>query len=402
LTLERTLNTLHVVPSLATRTGGPAFNVASLASGLVDAGERATIFATDLGRAASARTHERVAAEDLVPLDGRVRVRIFASRPPRRFAFAPRLKRGLAEFVHEVDLVHVHSLFLYPQAVAARTAASRGVPYIVSPRGSLDPWVRQQGRFQKRAAMILWQTRVLERAAAIHVASAGEASYVSDIAPDVPRLVIPNGVHVEEFSTARPEARERFREQLDISMDDVVVLYVGRISKKKNLESLVDAFALVRSELSNVALVVAGPDDESLAGKLKARVDSHRLGRAVRFLGELRGEAKRAAFASGDIFVMPSHTENFGVAAIEALAAGCAVLLSDGVAIASELQRSGAVQVVRPAASEIAFALRTLVDDAELRRELGAAGRRAAEAYDWKRLIPRYVESYRTILNGIS
>lgn len=394
------MRTLHVVPSLAARTGGPAFNVAALTSGLARAGEPTAVLTTDLSRPVSADKQRRFEFRDLVDVDPHVDVRIFPSRPPRRIAYAPGLGRHARDAAESVDLVHIHSLFLYPQAVAARAARRADVPYVVSPRGSLDPWVRRQGRFQKRVATVAWQSRLLSGAAALHVASPGEASYISDVAPTVPRLVIPNGIHTREFSnTPRADARA-FRNQLRIAEDAVVVLYLGRISKKKNLQALIEAFAASKTQRSRAILVLAGPDDERLTPRIRTAIRSFGIDNTTRLIGELRGAKKRAAYAASDIFVLPSHTENFGVAAIEAMASGCAVVMSDAVAIARDLQRESAVAVVEPNARDLSGVLWELITQGELRTAYGTRARDAARAYDWENLVPRYLSAYEAVVGS--
>ena len=98
-------------------------------------------------------------------------MRLFAAQAPRRLAFAPAMYRALQDEARRYDVVHIHSLFLFPQFAAYRAAIAADVPYVVSPRGALDPYLRQRGRFVKAAADRLWQRSMLERAAALHVTS---------------------------------------------------------------------------------------------------------------------------------------------------------------------------------------------------------------------------------------
>jgi glycosyltransferase involved in cell wall biosynthesis len=138
-------------------------------------GVETTIFATTWRRPLRRSAHERVAAGDLPAGADALDLRLFPARWPYRLAFSPELYRALGEEARRYDVVHIHSLFLFPQFAAYRGARGAGVPYIVSPRGALDPYLRQRSRHVKAISRALWQGRALEGAAALHVTSDEEA-----------------------------------------------------------------------------------------------------------------------------------------------------------------------------------------------------------------------------------
>ena len=145
---------LHVIPTLATRTGGPPAAVVAACLALRDCGVDTTIVATDMAEAASAKQHACVAIVDLPAGAGSLDIRLFPAAMPRRLAFSPALYESVHATAGEYDIVHVHSLFLFPQFAAYRGAFGRKVPYVVSPRGSLDP-LRPRTQFRQAGRAII-------------------------------------------------------------------------------------------------------------------------------------------------------------------------------------------------------------------------------------------------------
>ena len=131
-------------------------------------------------------------------------------------------------------------------------------------------------------------------------------------------------------------------------------MYLGRISHKKGLDLLIRAFAMVRRDAPTARLAIVGPDDEGLTPELRALAGNEGAAESIVFTGMLSGDAKRAALAAADVWVLPSHSENFGNAVVEALAAGRAAVISPAVNIAAEIEAAGAC-VVAPLRAE-AFA----------------------------------------------
>ena len=106
--------------------------------------------------------------------------------------------------VGDYDVVHIHSLYLAPQRDAGKAGVRSGVPYVVSPHGALDPWLRRRGRLRKAVAGFLWQNRMLRRAAALHFTSDDEAYLARGVAAGVPRKVVPLGVDFDEYQKLPP------------------------------------------------------------------------------------------------------------------------------------------------------------------------------------------------------
>lgn len=386
------MKVLHVVPALGARTGGPAVSVVESSLAVAGCGVVTTIAATDLPATASLRSSGSVSRSDLPAGAERLDVRLYRHRFPHRLAFSPQLYRALRREMADYDVVHIHSLWLFPQLAAHILADRHGIPVIVSPRGALDPWLRRRGGLRKALANALWQDDLLERAAFIHVTSAGEADLISDIAPATPRAIVPNGINWAQFASL-PDRESFHRKWLD-GRPGPVVLTLGRIAAKKGLDILVRAFGRAAASHPGATLVLAGPDDEGLTPRLRALAAREGIGERTVFTGMLRGNDKLAALAAADVWALPSHTENFAVAAAEALAAGRATILSTAINIAPEAAAKGATLLAEPTLEDFAACLMELLSDPVRRNELGIRAQEFARRYDWRAVAPQLAAVY--------
>jgi glycosyltransferase involved in cell wall biosynthesis len=374
------MRVLHVVPGLASRTGGVATSTVQGCLAVEAHGVATTVLTTDLAEAASARRHRRVTSEELPRGADGLDIRIFRARPPYRLAFSPELHRAVGSTVGSFDVVHIHSLFLFPQWSAFHHARAAGIPFVVSPRGSLDPYLRRRGRIRKAIVSTLWQRRMLEHAAALIPTTDAEAALFADIAPRVPRVVVPNPIEWAIYQSL-PDG-EPFRRRYLAGHSGPVVLNLGRLSHKKGLDILIRAFARVHAEDPDSRLVIAGPDDEGLQPRLAVLAAREGVGTATVFTGMLTGQDRLAALAAADVWALSSHTENFGVAVVEALAAGIPTVISPAVNIAQEAARAEAVLVSDLESERFATAILALLRDRDRAAALGERGRSFARRYD--------------------
>lgn len=382
------MRVLHVIPSLAARTGGPAVAAVEFARVAARAGIASTIFATEAAYPAATSRGRPVEREELVEAPDDVPVHLFPLRRPYRLSRSPELRRALRREVARFDVVHVHSLYLAPQRDAGKEARRRNVPYVVSPHGALDPWLRRRGRLRKALAGAAWQRRMLRRAAALHFTSEDEARLAGGVARGVPRFVVPIGIDVAAYAELPPPARFG---------SGPVILFLGRIAAKKGLDVLIRSFAIVSRRFGDARLVIAGPDDEGLRPGLEALAGREGVRDRVLFPGMLRGDDKLAALAAADVWALASHTENFGIAVVEALAAGVPTVISPSVNLAGELERAGAGIVSRTQPEVFAGALAYLLEDERRRAEYSERGCEFARRYDWSVVAPQIVQMYEKV-----
>ena len=393
---EIPLRVAHVVPSIAPRTGGPAFSVLVTVLALNHGGVQAEVFTTDMGAAASAPRLTRLTAADVDPRMT-YPIHIAHASHPLRFAYAPAMRKELGRRANEFDLIHIHSLFLYPQYAAFKVARDHEIPYVVAPHGALDPYYRRRGRIRKAITDCVWQRSMLENAAAFHLTAQRELELISDLAPKVPRFVVPNPVDWRDYVDL-PDPRTFTGPFLGARPPSSIIMYLGRISQKKGIPALIAAFAKVAPTYPDAGLVIIGPDDEGLTPELRSTAEHLGVSTRTTFIGHLGDRDKRAALAAATIWVLPSATENFAVAAVEALAAGLPVIVSPGVNISRELASLGACVVCEPEPDALAADIAALLRDPDRRLSLGAAGRQAARRFSPESVAAQMVRFYESLL----
>ena len=276
------------------------------------------------------------------------------------------MRRWLQAHVAEFDVVHLHSVFLFPTNMAARLCLAAGIPYVIAPRGMLVPeLISGKRRFLKTAWIRLIERRTLLKAACFHATSSLELS-------DAYRLGVPvQNPCVIENGVALPDQRD-----WPAPLSAPYVLYLGRLSWKKNLDLLIEACGL----LTNVHLVLAGaPDQDSVMGDLQMLVASCNSQSRVTFLGELKGDEKWAWIQHARIVALVSKNENFGNAAAEALCFGTPVVLSNGVGLAAATAAAGAGWVCDATVEAIRSAIAAAFYDPKEAKKRGRRGQEWAE-----------------------
>jgi glycosyltransferase involved in cell wall biosynthesis len=422
---------LHVVPSLDPVEGGPSVAVPLLAKAVARRGHRIVIVTTIRGGTPPQVEGRKEKVESSSSTEPKI---IFVRRSTEFYKVSWELVRWLRANIRNFDLVHIHALFSFSSTAAAFIAAKNNIPYIVRPLGVLNRWGLENRRaILKRGSLALIERRILSRAAAIHYTSDAERSEAAKIGRWVARLpsfVCPLPVHVptaarvisyqlsvnrgaeesEEPATSasgrtrRGEAgsshanTEGFLAKFPQAKGKRIVLFLSRIDPKKGIELLLDAVALVRSEFHDLALVIAGSGDSRYEARLRDRADRLGLGGDVIWTGFLSGEEKAAALAAAEIFVLPSYSENFGIAAAEAFAAGKASVVSDQVGLAENARHANAAIVVPCDANALAAAIKSVLSDPAQQQALGEAARRFAGAYFSLEAVGKQLEErYRAV-----
>ncbi len=309
----------------------------------------------------------------------------------REFALAPALTAWLLRHISDYDLIHVHAMFSYCSTSTMALARQRKVPYVLTTIGQLCHWSLARSRRRKSWMLRLIERRNLEGAAALHFATRVEQEEASALGLSTPSMIIPLGVDLPPGMDLRP---------LVEPSGPTRFLFLSRIHPKKQLEFLLDALALLQRRHPEAAweLRIAGDGEPGYLAALRQRGDQLGIGHRCRWLGFLSGQAKWQELAQADWFVLPSASENFCVAAIEALAAGTPSILSAEVAVAESITQAGAGFTCSIEAEPLAGQLfEALSGPTACMR---SAARSLAQRYGWSAIAVSLHRSYAEILAG--
>lgn len=296
---------------------------------------------------------------------------------------SPEMLAALRQSVAEGDVVHAHNLWTMPVVYAAEVAATAGCPLVCSTHGALDPRSLGISRLKKLAAWWLWQRRVLSRVDLFHATSPEEADHIRRQGFRAPVAVIPHGVDVPTM-TPRPAVT-----------GPRSVAFLGRLHPIKGVDRLLRAWGGMAQARPDWQLRICGPDGGA-ARELRAAAAG--LPRVV-FESGIPADRKTAWFADCDVLVLPSHGENFGIAAAEALAHGLPVIASTGTPWNGVVEHGCGWWIDNDVATLRAALLAATVSDPHTLREMGQRGRDwMIRDFSWRSVAERMLAAYYWLL----
>lgn len=334
------MKALHVIASADPRCGGPIQGVLSGAEAWRLIG------------------HER----ELVTLDppsapwlSGLPLKVFAlgsERPSLRmnhYGFTPWLVPWLKRHAAEYDAVIVNGLWNYASLGVWLALRNAQTPYFVFVHGMLDPWFKRAHPWKGVAKSLYWraiESQVLRDArAALFTCEEEKRLAALAFSPYRTRAcVVGYGARAPQFNPERQIPA--FFAQAPAAAGRSFGLFLGRIHEKKGVDLLIEAFGRLAANVPDLDLVIAGPGRPALIDMLRRRAAELGLAARVHWPGMLSGDAKWGAFRAARFFVLPSHQENFAIAAAESLAAATPVLITDKVNIWREIAADGAGLVV--------------------------------------------------------
>jgi len=278
-------------------------------------------------------------------------------------------------------IMHDHGQWLPINYASARVSRSRRLQRIVSPRGMLSPWSLNHRKWKKNLAWWLYAKRDLMQARVVHATSPLEADELRALGVRQPIAVIPNGIDMMEMIDDLPAQSDR-----------PYAVFLSRIHRKKGVQELLNVWQ--RMNVNEWELVFAGYDEENI-------FSGRSLPPGVRFIGPVEGEAKQRLLQGAGLFVLPSHTENFGVVVAEALNCGVPVVTTHGTPWQSlETERCGWWIPMNEDRLQETLTHAIGLSDLE-RREMGNRGREfVARSFGWKGIAANMADVYRWMLGG--
>ena len=304
----------------------------------------------------------------------------------------------LEHSIRSADLVHFHGLWQGHTRRGARAARLANVPYLMAAHGMAEPWALRHKALKKKVYTALVEGKNLRRASCLHALSRPEVGHLRAIAPRTPIALVPNGVDLRTFDNL--PSRSVLEAEFPELAGKFVLLFFGRLHVKKGLDLLAKALTSVQSDYPELHILLAGNDDGALAPFL-AQAEADGLSSRITTVGHVSGERARAVWGGSDAFVLPSYSEGFSMAILEALACRLPALVTTACHFPELAQADGGI-VVEPTEEGVTAGLRELLErSARERKELGERGRALVEArYTWDRQADRLADVYEWITGG--
>mgnify|MGYP001401779243 CR=1 FL=1 len=368
------MNILHAISSIDLSGGGPSKSVSDLASLQSMQELDVTILA-------------KFSANPFIKESGHSRLSL-------RFVQGTSYKRSLGDTLakRKFDLLHGHGIWQMPVHHMAQLARRTNIPYIITPRGMLEPWSLRVSKWKKRIALKLYQHEDLSRAACIHATAYMEAINIRKLGFINPIAVIPNGIDLSEFISAKVKEHRSKR----------TILFLSRVHPKKGIELLINAWDKIDGSVrENWQVDIAGNGEKSYNSLLNSIIKKKGLESEIHIVGPLFGAAKLQAYHQADLFVLPTYSENFGIVVAEALACGVPVITTTGTPW-EELNTHKAGWWIDIGVNPLAQTLREAmqINDSE-RQTMGQKGRKLVEEkYSIESVAERMIELYKWILEG--
>lgn len=355
---------LHVVVDATVTSGGEGLAALRYAESIARAGCKVTFLSKHISDNPVTTYFEKGGfIQQASPTQHNLQLELFA-----QYRFIHRLCDQ-----NKFDLIHLHGMWTPLLAVAALVARRRSIPLVISPHGCLEPWALGYKRHKKWLALKTYQGAIL-RSASLLVATANqEMESIRRLGLSQPVAVIPNGVDV-----GTPPCRVTHKKIRTI-------LFLSRVNPIKGLLDLVEAWANVRR--ARWRIVIAGGDEEGYLAKVEALIRAKELQPDFEFVGFVDGARKQACFEIADVFILPSYSENFGIAVAEALASELPVITTTGTPW-HDLVEYHCGWWVEPGVQGLSDALIEAMEcDQDELRQMGQRGRQLViDKYSWAKI----------------
>lgn len=320
---------------------------------------------------------------------------------PRAFGLSLAAERWVdSPGAADLSLLHQHGIWLANSRVTRLWRAKYARPTVVTPHGSLEAVPLSYSPWKKALALAAYERRNLHDASCLHATAEQEVQSFRDFGLRNPVAVIPNGISSGWMQSTGDG--NRFRSTQSIPADARIMLYMSRIHPKKNLLGLVEAVSRLRGDLRGWHLAIGGMVEDSAYGaRVKRAVAENELSAHVHWLPELRGQAKRDAFAAAELLLLPTLSDNFAIVVGEALAVGVPVLTTEGALPWVLLREHECGWWVPHGEQALVSGLREAMHTSpETLRAMGQNGRALIESrFRWRCIASRFIQLYDWLLD---
>lgn len=301
MTIKKKMKILHYIPSIDRTSGG--------------VGTYMQLLTAELGKLVELHV---VTHKETNPLELKnCHVHFIENNNP----FLPKEKKNFIFLLNEIkpDVFHANCCWLPMSAYTAMWARNAGYHVVYTPHGMLEPWIMKRHYWTKKfPASLLFQKRGIQIANVIHATAESEKHNLTQLGWNNNIEVIPNCVEIDKITMKESWIRNKN------------ILFLSRVHVKKGINFLIEATANLKTELQGYTINIAGEGEESYINELKQLASKLGVENLIHFIGGVYGDKKWELFKKADLFVLPTHSENFGIVVAEALACGTPVITTQG------------------------------------------------------------------------
>lgn len=365
---------VNIVPSLSQSADGVGTFVRDATSSLISSGANVRVIALDWLPIIDVPDYLQT-----FPLG--LGLRSLGRSPQMRNWLRAEVKLG------SVDIIHNHGLWMMPNVYAGNACLNSNCQLMFSPHGAMSPRALGINAFKKAVFWKLLQGSAVKAAACFHATAESEYSDIRKLGFKQPICIIPCGVNMMPLE----EKQNRKRRQL---------LYLARIHPIKGVDNLLQAWQAVENKFPDWDLVIAGPDNGGYLAEMQALAEKLQLRRIV-FRGPLFGEEKFQAYREASLYVLPTHSENFGITVAEALAAGTPTIVTRGAPWAGLVEHRAGWWIEVGVDPLVTCLEQALSASPQQLNEMGEAGHKWMERdFSWARISAQFMATYRWMLDG--
>ena len=365
---------MQVVTHIGDESAGPSYSVPSLCTALQDNGCEVTLYTL----------------LDIPDKKYNFKIKNFpvSNLPIRALGRSPEMFNAMLKDAPNFDLIHSHMLWMAPNYYSGLVANKLNIPYVCSPRGTLSKWALRRSSWKKKIVLAIGQKKALNTVSCFHATAEQEYNEIREAGyPSTPCTIIPNGIDIFQL----PERKEKQYKQLT---------FMSRIHPKKGIDNLIKAWIDLQDIFMAWELLIVGPDNNEYAEELKLLVDSLG-GKRITFTGEVKGEDKIRLLTNSDLFVLPTHSENFGMVVAEALACQVPVVCTKGAPWSGLVENNSGWWIdigVEPLKLSLKEAMSLPEAD---RISMGKNGRKWMKRdFSWDRIAKDMIKTYEWLINN--
>lgn len=312
-------NILHIIENIDNSYGGPAKSVPFLIKYLNKIEVKNKIITIQLKK----DEHNDICREnDIETISSQY-------NRPKFLKFSTKFCKIITDEIIDETILHTQSLWNYPPYCAFELSKKYNLPLVMSIRGNLYDWNLNKSKWKKDLALTLFQMKMFQEASCLHATELNEMKAIRKLGIKTPVALISNGIEIDEFENLL--SKKEAIKNLNLNTSKRYCLFMSRIDYKKGLEYLISNFIKLENLFPEWELLIAGPVyDQKYFNQINIAIDNANIKKKVHYFGMVSGQKRLNLFAASELFILPAHTENFGMVIGEAMAAKLPIITTTG------------------------------------------------------------------------